>query len=245
MQVAIEETERRRAIQAAYNTEKGIVPQTIIKDIRDINDRLRAVAEAPGAYGSGAAGGDLSEMSKAQVDKLVAQLEASMRSAAKELEFERAAAIRDEIQSIRMRVLEEDASTQVLRDAERAAGARPTAKPSERIRAQSAGERRGRRAAAEESLLEVTEVEVIPAGEEPAVGEPVLVGADGHAHAHGDAEPDPDTAADWLPGLRDEHEGDDAGWMARWLDKATWDRSVTPNVIKRTGERRTSRGRRR
>ena len=78
-----------------------------------------------------------------------------------------------------------------------------------------------------------------------AVGEPVAVGADGHVHAHGDGDPDPDTAADWLPGLRDEHEGDDQGWMARWLDRSTWDRRVTPNVIKRTGERRTSRGRRR
>jgi excinuclease ABC subunit B len=247
MQVAIDETERRRGIQEAYNTERGIIPRTIIKDIRDINDRLRAVAEAPGAYGSDR--GDLSEMSKAQVDKLVAQLEAEMRSAAKELEFERAAAIRDEIQSIRLRVLEEDASTIVLREAERAARAtdvtpRGTAKPSERAAARKSGERRGRRAAAE-SVLEVTEVEVIRAGEEPAVGEPVAVGADGHVHAHGDGDPDPDTAADWLPGLRDEHEGDDQGWMARWLDRSTWDRRVTPNVIKRTGERRTGRGRRR
>jgi excinuclease ABC subunit B len=241
MQVAIDETERRRGIQEAYNAERGITPRTIIKDIRDINDRLRAVAEAPGAYGTER--GDLSEMSRSQVDKLVAQLEAEMRAAAKELEFERAAAIRDEIQSIRLRVLEEDASTVVLRAAEQAA-TRPTAKPSERIRAQSAGERRGRRAAAE-SALEVTEVEVIPAGEGPAVGEPVAVGTDGHVHAHGDGDPDPDTAADWLPGLRDEHEGDDQGWMARWLDRSTWDRRVTPNVIKRTGERRTSRGRRR
>ena len=143
-------------------------------------------------------------------------------------------------------MLDEDASTIVLRGAERAASAaRPTAKPSERLRAQSAGERRGRRLAAEASALEVTEVEVIRAGEEPAVGEPVPVGADGHVHAHGDGDPDPDTAADWLPGLRDEHEGDDQGWMARWLDRSTWDRSVTPNVVKRTGERRTSRGRRR
>ena len=49
------------------------------------------------------------------------------------------------------------------------------------------------------------------------------------------------TAADWLPGIRDEHEGDDAGWMARWLDRPTWDQRVTPNVVKRTGERPTRR----
>jgi excinuclease ABC subunit B len=243
MQVAIDETDRRRSVQEAYNVERGIIPRTIIKDIRDINDRLRAVAEAPGAYGSDR--GDLSEMSKAQVDKLVSQLEAEMRAAAKELEFERAAAIRDEIQSIRLRVLEEDASTKVLRDAERAARAtdvtppRASAKPSERAAARRAGERRGRRAVADEAVLEVTEVEVLPAGEEPLVG----VGVAGHDHGS-EAAPDPDTAADWLPGIRDEHEGDDAGWMARWLDRATWDRRVTPNVIKRTGERRGGRRRR-
>ena len=56
---------------------------------------------------------------------------------------------------------------------------------------------------------------------------------------------DEGTAADWLPGIRDEHEGDDAGWMARWLDRQTWDRRVTPNVIKRTGERPARRGGRR
>jgi hypothetical protein len=57
----------------------------------------------------------------------------------------------------------------------------------------------------------------MPAGEEPGVAE--------------------GTAADWLPGLRDEHEDDDAGWQARWLDRPTWDRTVTPNVKRRTGRR--------
>jgi hypothetical protein len=76
--------------------------------------------------------------------------------------------------------------------------------------------------------MEVTSVTVLPAEEEPSEtldGEPA--GGDG-------------TAADWLPGIRDEHE-DSGGWQARWLDRPTWDRTVTPNIRKRTGQRPTRR----
>jgi excinuclease ABC subunit B len=194
MRVAIDETDRRRAVQAAYNREHGIEPVTIVKGIRDINDRLRAVAERPGAYGAGD-GRELTELTREQVEKLVGQLEAEMRNAAKNLEYERAAALRDEIQGIRLRVLEEDASLTVARAAETA----------------------GRRASGEPRRATVTEVRVVPATEEPL-------------------EPDEGTAADWLPGIRDEHE-DDGGWQAKWLDRPTWDVRVTPNVIKRTGAR--------
>jgi excinuclease ABC subunit B len=231
MQVAIDETDRRRAIQEAYNRERGITPTTIVKEIRDINDRLAAVAAAPGAYEDGRR--ELTELSQAQIGKMIAQLEAEMRSAAKQLEFERAAALRDEIQDIRIRVLEQDASVAVLKAAERAArrggdgtgdgrgegrrAEQASAKPSERAAARRVGERRVRREAAAESSLEVTQVTVLPADEE-------LVPVEG-------------TAADVFPGIKDAHEGDDEGWMARWLDRPTWDRRVTPNVIKRTGTR--------
>jgi superfamily II DNA/RNA helicase len=234
MQVAIEETDRRRGIQETYNLERGITPTTIVKEIRDINDRLAAVAEAPGAYDADRR--ELSELSQEQVAKIIAQLEAEMRAAAKQLEFERAAALRDEIQDIRIRVLEQDASVAVLKAAERAASRggdgigdgregprdadRASAKPSERAAARRAGERRGRREAAESSL-EVTQVTVLPAEEE-------LVPVEG-------------TAADVFPGIIDSHEDLDEGWMARWLDRPTWDRRVTPNVIKRTGTRRPRR----
>jgi hypothetical protein len=51
------------------------------------------------------------------------------------------------------------------------------------------------------------------------------------------------TASDWLPGIRDEHEDD--GWAAKWIERPTWDHTVTPNVIKRTGQRPTHSRRRR
>ena len=228
MQVAIDETDRRRAIQLAYNEEHGITPTTIVKEIRDINDRLAAVAEAPGAYEAGTK--ELSALSKAEIDKLIGQLEAEMRGASKQLEFERAAALRDEIQDIRIRVLEEDASLAVLDAAEHAAASggggtpkRVQAKPSERIAAQKSGAGRPRsQAVSEQSMLEVTAVKVLAAGEDPV-------------------DVDEGTAADVFPGLRDAHEDDDEGWMARWLDRPTWDRRVTPNVIKRTGTRKPRR----
>ena len=231
MQVAIDETKRRRIAQEAYNIEHGIVPQTIVKGIRDINDRLRAVAEASGAYESAGRARELSEMSREEIAKVVAQMEAEMRAAAREMEFERAAALRDEIQQVRIRVLEEDASVIVERAAEKAATKSdegPTAKPTERAAALRSGTRRGRRAIAkgEAPGLDVTSVTVLPADEEP------LHTVDGEP-----TDADEGTASDWLPGIRDEHEGDDAGWMARWLDRPTWDRRVTPNVVKRQGER--------
>jgi hypothetical protein len=148
--------------------------------------------------------------------------------------------LRDEIQNVRLRVLEEDASVVVARAAEKAAAGppipkTPTAKPTERAAAMKSGARRGRRAinAGEAPGLEVTSVTVLPADEEPA------------ANLDGEPGMEEGTAADWLPGIRDEHEGDDAGWMARWLDRQTWDVRVTPNVIKRTGERPSRRGGRR
>ena len=154
-----------------------------------------------------------------------------MREAARNLEFERAAAIRDQVQEIRLRVLEEDASLTVARAAEAAARASRGGDG----RVSRAGGRRGRRDLraggrrapdADAETVRVTSIEVVPAGEEPV--EPL-------ASLDADA-PDEGTAADWLPGIRDEHE-DDGGWQARWLDRPTWDRRVTPNVIKRTGAR--------
>jgi superfamily II DNA/RNA helicase len=218
MKVAIEETNRRRVIQAKYNEEHGIVPTTIVKSIRDINDRLRAVAENTIVYSSERRAAQLEAADKAEVERIVARMEAEMKAAAKELEFERAAAIRDEIQQVRLRVLEQDASVVVARAAERAAkDALLPAK--ERAAAHRPGGKGGH--ANDEPSFEVTEVTVLPAGEEPSVGEDPTMG----------------TANELFPGIRDEHDDDDGGWQARWLERPTWDRTVTPNIRRRTGQR--------
>jgi len=237
MQVAIDETDRRRAVQEAYNVEKGIEPTTIVKGIHDLNQRLRAVAESTIVYSSEREGGrPFDETDRVKVEALVSRMEAEMRGAAKELEFERAAALRDEIQQIRLRVLEQDASVTVARAAERAArgeGAAATGLTGAADRAR--GRRAAEEVAAAGSLLEVTSVTVMPAEEEPADTLDGQPDGDGTGAA---------TAADWLPGIRDEHD-DEGGWQARWLDRPTWDRAVTPNIRKRTGQRPVRSGRRR
>ena len=146
MKVAIEETDRRRAVQVQFNADHGIEPTTIIKGIRDINDRLRAVAENTVMYSSERRDRDLAAADTAEVERLVAKMEAEMKSAAKQLEFERAAALRDEIQQIRLRVLEQDASVVVARAAERAArdAALPAKERAAAHRPGGAAERGGR-----------------------------------------------------------------------------------------------------
>jgi excinuclease ABC subunit B len=221
MKAAIDETNRRRAIQEAYNRDHGIEPTTIVKGIRDLNDQLRSVAEGTVVYASEREARDarLVELDTKKVEQLIGRMEAEMRAAAKELEFERAAAIRDEIQQIRLRVLQEDQSLIVARAAELAASARP---------ASHGG--RGAPAEPQPPALEVASVSVVAAGEEPVGAMPVGEGGAGEGPGG------TGTAADWLPGIRDEHE-DDAGWQARWLDRPTWDHTVTPNIRRRQGTR--------
>ena len=96
MKRAIDETERRREIQQVYNLENGITPQSIQKTIHDITERVRAVAETREAYTV-----DSSDMPKDDILRLIKDLESQMRSAAKALEFEKAALLRDQITDLR------------------------------------------------------------------------------------------------------------------------------------------------
>ncbi|MBX8942764.1 MULTISPECIES: excinuclease ABC subunit UvrB [Lysinibacillus] len=94
MKKAIDETKRRRALQMAYNEEHGITPQTIIKKIPDVI-RATQVAEEEESYVTKATKGK--KLTKAEREQLVASLEVEMKEAAKALDFERAAELRDTI----------------------------------------------------------------------------------------------------------------------------------------------------
>ncbi|MCR5311400.1 MAG: excinuclease ABC subunit UvrB [Lachnospiraceae bacterium] len=99
MQVAIDETKRRRAIQEAYNKEHNITPTTIKKAIRDIiSISGKPVAERDEPR-------DTESMSRSQLEKEAAQLEKKMKKAAADLNFEEAIALRDRLQEVRQELL--------------------------------------------------------------------------------------------------------------------------------------------
>ena len=95
MKRAIDETERRRDIQQAYNAEHGITPQGIRKTVHSITERVRAIAETRTPYVV------QDEMPKDDLVRLIKDLESQMKAAARDLEFEKAALLRDQIVDLR------------------------------------------------------------------------------------------------------------------------------------------------
>lgn len=110
MKAAIEETNRRRDKQITYNEEHNIEPLTIYKAVRDLTDSLiskeeeveMAIAEEQGVYAVNTA-----SLSSEDLEDVIAQLEEEMRSAAQALEFERAAALRDQLFAMRGQLAEQ------------------------------------------------------------------------------------------------------------------------------------------
>jgi excinuclease ABC subunit B len=94
MRFAIDETNRRRAIQHAYNEEHGISPEGIVKAIRDITDQIKKVAEEKTEY-------NVKTLPKDELARLLKDLEHQMKTAAKNLEFEKAALLRDQVVELR------------------------------------------------------------------------------------------------------------------------------------------------
>ncbi|MCK5317165.1 MAG: UvrB/UvrC motif-containing protein, partial [Anaerolineales bacterium] len=99
MRFAIDETERRRKKQTAYNKKHGIEPMSIIKEIRDLTDQVtsRVVAEQAGEYRAITP----ENLPKDELLRLINEFERQMRHAAEALEFEKAAALRDQIFELR------------------------------------------------------------------------------------------------------------------------------------------------
>ena len=108
MRSAIGETDRRRAIQVAYNEEHGITPATIQKGISDITDFLMMESKVPA--GRGRRKRDTEGMSSEEIRRTMVELEEEMLAAAEDLRFEYAAKLRDEIKSLRHELEEAEAS---------------------------------------------------------------------------------------------------------------------------------------
>lgn len=105
MRKAIDETNRRRAIQVAYNEEHGIQPVGIFKAVRDLTDQLsvKAVAEPQAEYRTKGA----ARLPKAELQNVIKELEQQMKEAAEDLEFEKAALLRDQVFELRAILAEE------------------------------------------------------------------------------------------------------------------------------------------
>ena len=96
MKRAIDETNRRRSIQDDHNHKNGIQPQSIQKEVHDITEGIKGVAENRSRYNAAR-----QEMSRTDMFKVVKDLETQMKEAAKSLQFEKAAQFRDEIYELR------------------------------------------------------------------------------------------------------------------------------------------------
>ena len=107
MRAAIDETNRRRAVQDAHNQAHGITPTSIVKQVRDLTDRVKASVtdEHVAAAGADAA---LAALPKDELHKMVKEIEEEMRRAAKSLEFEKAAMLRDQMIELRQIMADRD-----------------------------------------------------------------------------------------------------------------------------------------
>ena len=102
MKSAISETERRRALQASYNEEHGITPESVVRQIDDV---LASVYERDYSVGPSSRDTDDRFRTQADLDAEIVRLEKEMKSAAANMEFERAAAVRDTLKALRSREL--------------------------------------------------------------------------------------------------------------------------------------------
>ena len=117
MDLAIEETRRRRAIQMAYNEEHGIEPQTIRKAINDI---ISYVTDEMGNTTAEQVNKELAELSREEVLRIISSMEDDMAEASRNMDFEEAARLRDQVVKLRVQV-EGSSEEDVLKDLKKGA----------------------------------------------------------------------------------------------------------------------------
>ena len=227
MRVAIDETDRRRAIQEAYNVEHGIEPTTIVKGIRDLNERLRAVAESTVVYAS--------ERTRRVHRRRPGQGRGAGRpDGGRDEVGGQAARVRAGRGAPRRDPADPPARARGGRLDHRRArrgAARPEESSNGRGLTGAADRARGRRGAAAAvaagSAMEVTASRSC----RPTRSRPRTWTAS-RANPTSTRTPSPTGCPASATSTRTT-----AGWQARWLDRPTWDRTVTPNIRKRTGQR--------
>ena len=106
MQRAIDETNRRRHLQTGYNERNAITPRGIKKDVKTLSERLKAMSGVPEGADGKAASTVLGGIPKDEALRLIKDLESQMRAAAKQLEFEKAAQLRDQVIEVRRAMVE-------------------------------------------------------------------------------------------------------------------------------------------
>lgn len=107
MQRAIDETNRRRRLQTRFNERNNITPRGIKKDVKTLSERIKEMSGATAEAADGkAASVALASIPKDEALRLIKDLESQMRAAAKQLEFEKAAQLRDQIIELRRAMVE-------------------------------------------------------------------------------------------------------------------------------------------
>ncbi|MCH8815672.1 MAG: excinuclease ABC subunit UvrB [Chloroflexi bacterium] len=117
MRQALEETERRRRIQQEHNEKRGLQPEGIQKAIRDITDRVKRVAEEKPEYVAG-------DIPKDEIARVIKDLEKQMKTAAKNLEFEKAALLRDRVVDLRRELVGDEEGLAIISEMRSSAGGR-------------------------------------------------------------------------------------------------------------------------
>jgi excinuclease ABC subunit B len=114
MRRAIDETDRRRTIQEAHNKEHNIKPASVVKQVRDLTDRVKAQIAEEKAEKARAAEVSAADLTVPELDRMIRELEKAMKAAAKDLEFEKAAALRDQVIELRRVMVLKETPQEVL-----------------------------------------------------------------------------------------------------------------------------------